>query len=226
MSDLSATRKAHNEAVARAANEEIKGTRDSLPHVSGPTPFICECEDPACGTVVRLSPEEYERVRSNPRWFLIAPGHESSQGVGVSEHDGYSIAEKRGLAGEVAEREDPREPGTLRSERKRRIGENEVLFRRLNERLEQLNETFGSITGAAAYVCECGDPSCIDQITLTLAEYERIRSDPTLFAIVPGHELPEVEEVVERKPAHHVVRKRPGGPAELAVALDPRATRR
>ena len=179
-------------------------------------------ETKKCGTVVQLSPEEYERVRSNPRWFLVAEGHESSHGVNVSEHDGYCVVEKHGVAGEIADHEDPRAPGSLTDDRKRRIGENEVLFRQVNERLEQLNETFGSLTGEAAYVCECGDSSCIEQITLTLAEYEHIRSDPTLFAIVPGHDLPEVEDVVQRKPDFHVVRKRPGGPAELAVALDPR----
>jgi hypothetical protein len=221
--DLSAARKARNEALARAANEDIKATRDSLPHVSGPTPFICECEDPQCGTVVQLGPLEYEHVRSNPRWFLVASGHLSSQGQTVSEHEGYSIVEKHGVAGAVADRENPREPGALKDDRKRRIGENEVLFRQVNERLEDLNDTFGSMTGEAAYVCECGNSACIEQITLTLAEYERIRSDPTLFAIVPGHELPDVEEVVEQNPEYHIVRKQPGGPAELAVAHDPRA---
>lgn len=222
MTELSNARKTHNEVLARNANEQIRTARDALPHVSGPTPFICECEDPTCGAIVRLTPNEYEHVRSNPRWFLIAAGHDGSHGKVVSEHEGYVIVEKQGAGATVAEHEDPREPGMLDDDRKRRIGENEILFRQVNERLEQLNETFGSMTGEAAYVCECGNPACIDQITLTLGEYEEIRRDPTLFAIVPGHELPDVEEVVSEAAGHHVVRKKPGGPAELAVAHDPR----
>ena len=108
------------------------------------------------------------------------------------------------------------------NKRERRLSENELLFREVNERLEELNESFGSITGEAAYVCECADAACIEQIRLTLGEYERIRSDPTLFAIVPGHVLLEIEEVVAETTRHQVVRKRPGGPAEIATATDPR----
>src|SRR5689334_21077982 len=49
-------------------------------------------------------------------------------------------------------------------ERARRIGENEALFRYVNERIEGLNEAFGAITETMSVVCECGDLSCAEQI--------------------------------------------------------------
>ena len=66
------------------------------------------------------------------------------------------------------------------SERERRIGRNEEVFRRVNEQIEQVNEAFGSVAGTMTLVCECGDTSCIEQIELTPEEYERLRSDPDL----------------------------------------------
>jgi hypothetical protein len=107
-------------------------------------------------------------------------------------------------------------------ERRRRIGENEILYRAVNERIEGLNQTFGVVAERMTVVCECGDGLCAEQIGLDVPTYERIRSDPTLFVVKPGHEEADVEAVVERTDAYHVVRKLPGGPAERAVEEDPR----
>jgi hypothetical protein len=108
-------------------------------------------------------------------------------------------------------------------ERQRRIGENEVLYRAVNERIEGLNEAFGRVTDSMVVVCECGNGACAEQIELDIPTYERIRSDPTQFVVKPGHEEPDVEAVIERTATYHVVRKRPGGPAELAASEDPRS---
>jgi hypothetical protein len=107
--------------------------------------------------------------------------------------------------------------------RKNRIGRNEVLFREINDRLNSLQEPFNALEERADFVCECGDKSCTEQISMSLSEYEQLRSDPTLFAVKPGHETPNVEEIVERRTGYDVVRKREGGPAELARAEDPRS---
>ena len=58
---------------------------------------------------VPLSMELYEEVRSNPRRFVVRPGHEveAVERV-VSAGDGYVIVEKTALAGQIAERTDPR----------------------------------------------------------------------------------------------------------------------
>jgi hypothetical protein len=45
----------------------------------------------------------------------------------------------------------------------------------------------------------------------------------TRFAVVPGHELPEIETVVERHPAYLVVEKRQADAEEVALETDPRS---
>jgi hypothetical protein len=108
-------------------------------------------------------------------------------------------------------------------ERARRIGANEALFREVNERFEGLNEAFAAITDTFEITCECGDVSCVERITVPLEEYERIRDDSALFLIVAGHEISDVEDVVERHDGHVVVRKHPGPPREVAERTDPRS---
>jgi hypothetical protein len=93
----------------------------------------------------------------------------------------------------------------------------------MNERIEGLNEAFGTITDSMVAVCECGDAGCAEQIELDVPTYERIRSDPALFVIRPGHEIPDVEDVVEETETYYLVRKHSGGPAELAAELDERS---
>jgi hypothetical protein len=102
------------------------------------------------------------------------------------------------------------------------LGENEIRFRALNERLEELNETFVSFTGTMTIVCECGDAGCIDQVTVTPSEYERVRADPVRFFVKPGHVVVDVEVVVEANDRFEVVEKRSGEPADLAIEHDPR----
>ena len=108
-------------------------------------------------------------------------------------------------------------------ERARRIGANEALYRSVNEKIEALNAAFGAITETMSVVCECGNASCAEQIEVSIADYERIRSEPTLFIIRPGHEIPDVEEVVEQNDEFHVVRKVEGDASELARETDPRS---
>lgn len=108
-------------------------------------------------------------------------------------------------------------------ERTRRIGENEAIFREVNERVRETSATFFVDTGDAQFICECGHASCMERITLTLTEYEQVRSDPTTFAIVPGHDLPDVETVLEQNERFAVVRKHEGDPAKLASERDRRS---
>lgn len=97
---------ARNESAFRDANEEIGRTADDLHLTERPVPFVCECADVSCHAIVRLPLSDYRRVRSNPRWFVNAPGHQVAAlgaSVVVEPHDGWSIVEKVGLAGEIAE---------------------------------------------------------------------------------------------------------------------------
>ena len=100
-----------------------------------------------------------------------------------------------------------------------RVGKNEALFREVNERIREIT-TYDS---DVEFLCECGDPECAQPIVMTIHEYEAVRSDPTRFVVVPGHEVPALERVVEETDRFAVVEKRPGTPTELAVETDPRS---
>jgi hypothetical protein len=108
-------------------------------------------------------------------------------------------------------------------QRTRRIGENEALYRSINEKIEDLNASCGMVAESRAVVCECCMLECAQQIDLEIPTYERVRSDPALFVVVPGHEIPDVESIVEAQSDFNVIRKNPGGPEELARITDPRA---
>lgn len=88
-----------------------------------------------------------------------------------------------------------------------RIEKNERLFREVNERIREVGERVADAATEFDFFCECARFECTDRLTLTLAEYGRVRSDPTRFAVLPGHELPEHENVVERHATHTVVAK-------------------
>jgi hypothetical protein len=69
--------------------------------------FVCECADDACIERLTLDPDAYTRVRSEPRWFIVLPGHEDPALERVIEtHGSYLIVEKTGAAGQVAEQTD------------------------------------------------------------------------------------------------------------------------
>jgi hypothetical protein len=111
-------------------------------------------------------------------------------------------------------------------ERERRIGLNEAVFREVNERLRGLNEAFGTITKKMEIVCECADPSCTERITMSVSEYEDLRSEADRFAVVPGHVEPtDVETVVAHGTGWEMIRKRQGAPADLAKETSSRARR-
>jgi hypothetical protein len=107
-------------------------------------------------------------------------------------------------------------------ERQERIGRNEILFRELNERIENVNDYLDAEATDASFVCECGRADCMERVRMDRAEYERVRADPATFLVVLGHEEPDVEYIVEAFEGWALIRKRTGGPAELAAETDPR----
>ena len=109
--------------------------------------------------------------------------------------------------------------------RQRQIGENEAIFRSVNEQIEGLSSTLSTATDTMRIVCECGTRSCTDQFAIVPADYARVREDPTLFLTRPGHDFPETETVVAKEEDYWVVRKDPGLPAAIARATDPRGAR-
>jgi hypothetical protein len=94
----------------------------------------------------------------------------------------------------------------------------EVNGRRVNEAIER---GAGGV-GTAVFVCECGNLGCSETVELTIAEYEAVRSGFERFLVVPGHQIEEIEDVVEQHGSYLVVAKRDPRAAELAYAADDR----
>jgi hypothetical protein len=90
-----------------------------------------------------------------------------------------------------------------------RSARNQALFREVNARLLDLNETFDRIAETAVFVCECAQMTCIEQIEMTLDEYERVRRNQHRFFVAASedHVVPAIEIVVERHPGYFVVEK-------------------
>ena len=73
------------------------------------------------------------------------------------------------------------------------------------------------------FLCECAEPGCAELVLLTPAEYEDIRSSPTRFFNVPGHQQSGGSAVrVVREQAGYVVVEKAGEAAEVVIELDPR----
>lgn len=90
------------------------------------------------------------------------------------------------------------------SDRARRIAENEQRFRVFNEGRRQAGEAFSA---TPRFACECGDAACALEIDLTEEQYRRARRDTRWFVVLPDHEQPDVERVVERHDAYLIVEK-------------------
>jgi hypothetical protein len=108
------------------------------------------------------------------------------------------------------------------SERERKVGLNEALFREVNERIERVSDALQIASERLGILCECGDISCMEQLEVPQAEFERIRQDATLFFVRNGHEDGEAEDIVEHHDHYDVVRKKADA-ARLARKLDSRS---
>jgi hypothetical protein len=106
--------------------------------------------------------------------------------------------------------------------REERVARNETLFREVNERIKQVNVSLATAE-TTDFLCECGDESCTQPISLTLAEYESVRADGTHFAVVAGHTLPDVERVIASNRRYAVVAKTDPDAVRIVEAEDPRS---
>ena len=124
----------------------------------------------------------------------------------------------------MTESGDPLEPRLARQAR------NEALVREINERIESFNESlkdqgFRDELMTFEFQCECGAgagraPGCEEQVEMTLKEYEEVRAQNDRFVVRPGHENPQLEDIVRQTGTYVIVDKKPL--AEPFVADDPR----
>jgi hypothetical protein len=225
---VTAERIGRNDATFREANQPIHAS--ALEYQIGDSfPIICECADARCTAVLKVSFAEYKAVREHPSQFFHSPGHDDDprrRARSSTRTTTGSSWRRRGRPRRNSTREQFGSSVSDREvaidDRQRRVVKNETLFRAVNEQLEGLNEAFATFSDAVTIVCECGDGTCVDQIDVSLDEYESVRADAALFFVKRGHEDDEVEDVVSDASVYLVVRKRAGEPQELAEELDTR----
>jgi hypothetical protein len=86
--------------------------------------------------------------------------------------------------------------------RAERIYRTELDFKRLNQALAaQLGD------GDGRFLCECANPHCSEPLELSAEDLRVLHSEEHTFAIVPGHEIPDVETVVLSNERYAIVRK-------------------
>lgn len=115
----------------------------------------------------------------------------------------------------------------------RRIAENEVIFRRHNEAMQQKLDEFKKMAKESdeeyfveaddkplRFYCECADEKCRQRILIKPSEYKAIHKNRSYFTILKGHEIKEVEQVIRQEPGFEVVEKFKN-PPESASELNP-----
>jgi hypothetical protein len=102
----------------------------------------------------------------------------------------------------------------------RRLAANEGLFRKVNEGIAR-GQWPGDPGSSIGFRCECARLGCNVLIGMTLADYEKVRSSPRRFVVLDGHEMAQVERVVERR-EHYVVVEKVQAAGEEAARRDPR----
>jgi hypothetical protein len=86
-----------NQVLQREVNQRIAEIASSS---AGDLPeFLCECSRNDCAKTIALSLPEYDRIRSSPNLFVIAPGHERPEVDRVVEarHDSHLVEKTRYL---------------------------------------------------------------------------------------------------------------------------------
>ena len=105
------TRAARNQSLFREINERVKQLNEGFSMVLPVGEWICECADDTCVERIELSAGEYEAVRVDGTHFLVAPSDEHvflDVELVTERNDCYWVVEKFGMAGELADRFDPR----------------------------------------------------------------------------------------------------------------------
>ena len=108
----------------------------------------------------------------------------------------------------------------VQQEREIRAARNESLFRAVNEKVRELNETLATVTNRFMIACECADATCTETIEILPYEYLAVRASPRRFAVLPGHAYADVESVIHQTDRYLVVEKE-GVAAEVAEQSAP-----
>lgn len=89
-----------------------------------------------------------------------------------------------------------------------------VLGRGINQLIEMHATSLETLPEACAFVCECEDGDCIDQIQMPLQNHQLIRQDILSFMVVDGHQ--SGDDLVLRREASWLIVRKAHSPDESA----------
>ncbi|MEO5498926.1 MAG: hypothetical protein ABIR46_00315 [Candidatus Saccharimonadales bacterium] len=112
-----------------------------------------------------------------------------------------------------------------------RLIENEAIFRRYNERVENgfeelkqlaADDGSGDVTVGIdrmqfEFFCECSDENCKKRIKMKMADYSAIHKDRKCFIILPNHQVTAVEKIIVKKPTYFIVEKYQKPPVDITT---------
>lgn len=106
------------------------------------------------------------------------------------------------------------------SHAERRQIENEIIFRRINEKvgddlgaLDAMHIEDGNIELirnedlSLQFKCECSDENCTVRIPMQLSEYQTIHTNRDTFIVVPDHQVDPIEKVLKKTSEYNIVEK-------------------
>lgn len=103
-------RKGSNESEFRELNERLEDHAARRAEGEDSFEIVCECDREECTARITISFADYEGVRESPTAFIVLAGHAdlTCERI-VTSVPAYDVVEKFGVAGLVAENENPRE---------------------------------------------------------------------------------------------------------------------
>lgn len=119
------------------------------------------------------------------------------------------------------------------SHAERRQIENEMIFRRTNEKagddlvaLDAMHIEDGNIDLiqdedlVLQFRCECSDENCTTRIPMRLSKYQEIHTDRDTFIVLPDHQVDPIEKVRSKTPDYNVVVKNNSTPEPSGTLND------
>jgi hypothetical protein len=92
-----------------------------------------------------------------------------------------------------------------------KAAKNQLMFRAVNQQIREVSERVLHQAAEIDFACECNDPTCVQSVAIDLDEFVRLDRSTNRFVVLPGHEDPTVEDVVDTHQRFVVVSKRGAG---------------
>lgn len=90
----------------------------------------------------------------------------------------------------------------------RRFIENEVMFKNINAQISRfVTDGASQPDKLIPFYCECSNRDCRLRIKLTPGEYRQQHKNKRFFVVRKGHDLPEVETIIDKKQNYYLVEK-------------------